>query len=171
MKRERGEGLNREKKNSFKQRFPFAALGDNYKNFIQKQHLKSSYFHIYNGWVTPENLRQSRRSWTTTYIYFGSLSKPLVKDKQRAWMWENIRAELREQQGASTPFDSTKARDGISTTQNVLTPSWGGTAEALGSHCLSLGGIIAVLMLCKGFSLETSGTIKAFRPDSLTANS
>ena len=174
MKRERGREGNRGKKKKkrffFKEMFPFAALGDNYENLVQKQRLKFSSFHICNVCVTPENLRQSRPSWTTTFIYFGSLSKPLVKDKQRAWMRENTRARLPERRGASSRFDSAKAGDGISTTQNVLTPSRRGTANVLGSYCLSLGGILAILISCKRFSFEISGTVKAFRPGSLMAN-
>lgn len=43
-----GEKKKKKTKIFFKERIPFAALGGNSENLVQKRRLKSSYFHIYN---------------------------------------------------------------------------------------------------------------------------
>lgn len=117
--------------------------------------------------ITFESLRQRRPSGAAALIYFGSLSKLLVKDKQRAGMGENIRTGLPERQGASTALIA-QMHEMVSARPNA--PSQKGEAKPLRRYCFSLGGILAIQMSCRGFSLKVSSTVQAFRPSPLMAS-
>lgn len=90
------------------------------------------------------------QSWDYCSHLFWKFIQALVEDKQCAWMWKNIRAKVARAAGS---FDSTKAWDGISSAQNVLTPS----CRSMGKFLFVIGRRSGHANAMQRFSLKIPG--------------